>query len=144
MTDHTRRADQQIQELGQRWAAAEPQGDAHALGELLVDDFRAVGPLGFVLTKQQWLDRYGAGGLQNASFTFDDVGVRVYGDATIAIGTQTQTGSFRELSTDGTFRVTQTVILERGRWLIASIHLRPIASGGQPASIRHAAEKEST
>src|SRR6266487_4636921 len=96
MSAETKEVEQQVRELAQRWADAERHADAGALDELLVDDFRAVGPLGFVLTKQQWLDRYRASGLENTSFTFDEVEVRGYGETAIAIGKQTQTGSLQD------------------------------------------------
>ena len=51
----------EIRELGRRWADAEQRGDADALSALAVEDFTLVGPLGFVLDKQQWLDRYRSG-----------------------------------------------------------------------------------
>ena len=54
----------QILELGRRWAAAEGRGDADALAELLVDDFAVIGPLGFVLDRQQYFEPRRAGVLK--------------------------------------------------------------------------------
>jgi hypothetical protein len=41
-----------IRELDNAWAAAEQAGDSATLGALTVPDFQLVGPLGFVLDKQ--------------------------------------------------------------------------------------------
>ena len=45
----------QIDELGARWVAAEMTGDTDTLETIVTDDFRLVGPFGFVLDKDQWL-----------------------------------------------------------------------------------------
>ena len=44
-----------------RWVDAELAADVDTLDALVTDDFRLVGPFGFVLDKQQWLDRYRSG-----------------------------------------------------------------------------------
>ncbi|HEU5326797.1 MAG TPA: nuclear transport factor 2 family protein, partial [Thermomicrobiales bacterium] len=54
-----------ILELGHRWTEAEQHADVATLATLLADDFVAVGPRGFVLNREQWLDRYRAGDLRN-------------------------------------------------------------------------------
>ena len=63
------------------WTAAERSGDAAALDKLLADDFAGVGPLGFTLSKQDWLDRHAAGDLKYRTFELADIAVRRYGDA---------------------------------------------------------------
>src|SRR3569833_318233 len=79
----------QIQEIGQQWAEAELRGDADAIGTLLDADFVCVGPLGFVLDKQQYLAGRRSGDLKQQAFTLEDVRVRVYDDAAVAVGVQT-------------------------------------------------------
>ena len=79
----------EIRQLGERWAAAEVAGDTSTLGSMITDDFRLVGPFGFVLDRQQWLDRYRSGDFSTA-LSWHDVEIREYGDAAVSIGTQTQ------------------------------------------------------
>lgn len=74
----TRAAD--VQDLVRGWAAAEQHNDAGLLGGLLADDFRGVGPVGFVLTREQWLQRFDHG-LVNRAFAVGDPQVRGYGTA---------------------------------------------------------------
>ncbi len=116
-----------IRELGRRWADAEERGDADALSALTVEDFTLVGPLGFVLDKQQWLDRYRSGDFVTHSLQWDEVSVRDYGTAAIAIGRQTQRAAYRGAASDGQFRITHVVVRTGDAWLLAGIHLSPIA-----------------
>jgi ketosteroid isomerase-like protein len=118
----------QIRELGRRWADAEERGDADALSALTVEDFTLVGPLGFVLDKQQWLDRYRSGDFVTHSLQWDDVSVRDYGTAAIAIGRQTQRAAYRGAASDGQFRITHVAVRTGDAWLLAGIHLSPIAT----------------
>jgi ketosteroid isomerase-like protein len=121
----------QILELGERWARAERQGDADALDALSADDFTLVGPVGFVLNKQQWLDRYRTdSGLAIESLVWDEVAVRDYGGTAVAIGVHTQRGEFSGRPVDGTFRATHIAVRRGADWVLAGMHLSPI--GGPP------------
>ncbi|WP_242901980.1 nuclear transport factor 2 family protein [Actinomadura terrae] len=117
-------AEEEVRKLGERWADAERAMDTGALAELLDEDFRAVGPVGYVLTKEQWIGRY-EGGLKVTAFTLRAVGVRVFGDTAIAIGTQVQEATHQGRPTEGRFRVTQVYLRRDGTWRIASMHLSP-------------------
>jgi ketosteroid isomerase-like protein len=125
--------------LGEDWAAAELRGDTVTLGRILADDFVAVGPRGFMLSKEQWLFRHDSGNLTYEAFEWDEVTVRVHGDATVMIGRQTasavyEDGEVRHEIQDQ-FRTTLIFVEEQGRWLLLGLHLSPIAEppAGRPA-----------
>lgn len=129
----------QLERLGEDWAVAELGGDTASLGRILADDFVAVGPRGFMLTKEQWLLRHDSGSLTYEAFEWDDVSVRVHGDAAIMIGRQTasavyEDGEVRHEIQDQ-FRTTLVFVEEAGRWLLLGLHLSPIAGPpvGRPA-----------
>jgi ketosteroid isomerase-like protein len=113
----------QIQDLARRWSGDERRGDAAALVPLLSDDFVAVGPLGFLLTKDQWLQRYRSAELVNESFDWDEAQVRLYGDAAVAIGTQTSGSTYKGQPGGGRFRVTQTALQRGDGWILAGLQL---------------------
>jgi hypothetical protein len=121
------------------WIDAEARGDATVLEVLLDDDFRGDGPRGFVLTKQQWLDRYRTGALANDAFAWEETRVRVHDDAAVAMGIQTQTARYRGVDCSGRFLGTLVAIRRRGRWSIVNVQLSPAADvpgpGGMSATM---------
>lgn len=112
-----------ILDLGRRWADAELRGDAATLDTILTDDFVGIGPFGYVLTRQQWLDRYRTGDLRNEEFTWQEVSVRDYGDTAIAVGIQAQRAIARGNEVAGRFRATHVAVQRDGRWQIAEVQL---------------------
>jgi ketosteroid isomerase-like protein len=125
----------QLERLGEDWAAAELRGDTVTLGRILADDFAAVGPRGFMLSKEQWLSRHDSGNLTYEAFEWDEVTVRVHGDTAVMIGRETasavyEDGEVRHEIQDQ-FRATLVFVEEQGRWLLLGLHLSPIA--GPPA-----------
>jgi ketosteroid isomerase-like protein len=116
-----------LQEVEQRWADAELQGDTAFLAELLTDDFVGIGPRGFMLTKTQWLARFGPNGLRYDAFCWDDAQVRAYGEAAIVTGRQTQTGTHQGHDASGSFRAIQVYVRDGGRWRLAAMQLSPLA-----------------
>ena len=129
MTSDTRA---EILTLGTRWAEAEQAGDTGELGELAAPEFRLVGPFGFVLDKAQWLDRYATGGLVITSLVWDEVEVRDFGQAAIAIGRHTQQATYQGHPADGQFRVTHVFVRDGGRWALASLHLSQARPPARP------------
>jgi len=122
---------EQIRELGRRWAEAEQLGDADTLETLAAEDFTLVGPVGFVLNRQQWLDRYRTSrDLRLESLDWAEVEVRDYGSTAIAVGVHSQRGEFQGNRVDGKFRATHIAVRHGDQWLLAGMHLSPI--GGPP------------
>src|SRR5437660_9318364 len=87
--------EQEVLRLADSWATAELHGDSGFLERTLTDDFIGIGPLGFMLTKQEWLTRHRSGDLKYESFDLDDVKVRPYNDAAILTGRQVQNATYR-------------------------------------------------
>ena len=121
----------QLEETARDWAAAELRGDTAVLGEVLADDFVAVGPRGFMLTREEWLSRHASGKLIYESLEWDEVGVRVHGNAAVMIGRQSSRGLYQDgdvrYEIHDQFRATLVFVEEQGRWQLLGLHLSPIA-----------------
>jgi ketosteroid isomerase-like protein len=122
----------QILDLGHRWADAEREADIATLTSIVTDDFRLVGPFGFVLDKAQWLDRYASGDFSTTSLSWHDVDIRLYGDAAVTIGTQTQEAAYKGTPSNGDFRVSHVFVRRDGHWAMANIQLSLTTPPGPP------------
>ncbi len=120
----------QLEELTRQWASAELRGDTAFLGSILADDFVGVGPRGFTLTKEQWLARHEAGNLRYESFGLDEVEVRFYGDAAVAVCRQSAEGVYEDengrYDIHEQFRATLVFVRQQEKWLLAGLQLSPI------------------
>jgi ketosteroid isomerase-like protein len=121
---------QQLEMLCEEWAAAELRGDTAYLERTLADDFVGVGPRGFTLSKEQWLERHESGKLRYESFRLDEVQVRPYGDAAVTVCRQSAEGVYEDengrFDIKEQFRVTLVFVRQRGSWLLAGLQLSPI------------------
>jgi len=116
-----------LENLIEDWTAAELRGDTALLGSILADDFIGIGPRGFVLTKEEWLERHEAGKLRYEDFGLDEIRVRRYGEAAVVTGRQSAEGKYEDYELRDQFRTTMVLVKQQGRWLLASLHLSPIA-----------------
>jgi ketosteroid isomerase-like protein len=121
----------ELREVVEDWAAAEQRGDAASLEGALAEDFIGIGPRGFMLTKDQWLERHESGKLRYRSLGLDEVQVRLYGDAAVVTGRQSAEGKYEDFDLRDQFRATLVFVKQRERWMLAGLHLSPIAG---PAS----------
>jgi|SRR5579884_3029605 len=119
----------EFEKLGQGWAAAELHGDVPTLTSMLTDDFIGIGPLGFMLTKPEWLARHQSGDLTYDAVNLDEVTARVYDGVAILIGRQVQRAAYRGNRVDAELRTTLVFVNQHGQWRLASLHFSPI---GQP------------
>jgi ketosteroid isomerase-like protein len=134
MIDQSTHVTDQVLELGRQWATAERAGDAAALEPLLADDFLLVGPLGFMLGKTQYLGSRRSGDLAHESLVWEDVRVRGYDNAAVAVGSLTQRSTYQGRDASGRFRVTQVTVRDGDRWTIVGLHYSPIAQPPESAA----------
>ncbi len=120
----------EVLDLVNRWAAAEQANDPRRLDGLLADDFVGVGPLGFVLTREQWLARFG-NGLENRALVVEEPQVRDYGTAAVVVGVLAQETSFQGNDNSGRFRLTLVAVRPADRWLLAGLHIGMLQEGGR-------------
>src|SRR4029453_3096855 len=93
----------ELEELGKRWAEAELARDLTVLDDLAHEDFILVGPLGFVIDKTQWLDRYRSGDLVTSSLQWRDTKARIFGDCAVVVGVNDQGAAYRGGPNSGAF-----------------------------------------
>src|SRR6266545_3492530 len=105
------------------WASAEERGDVTFLDEHLARDFRAIGPLGFKLSRADWLDRHASGALRYETFTVSDVEARAYGETAVVTLRQSGRGTHHGQPVPAEFRATLVLCDRGGDWQLASIHI---------------------
>lgn len=110
----------------ERFDAAELKDDRRALDDLIADDFRSIGPKGFVLDKRQWIDRHDR--FRYHELATSEVEIRRYGDAAIVRNVQTNRATHDHDDIKLTMRVSQTWVKRDGRWQIAGIQFSPMAA----------------
>ena len=125
-------AEKDVARLANEWITAELRGDTASLERMLADDFVAVGPLGFMLTKQEWLRRHQPGNMIYESLDLDEVTVRMYGDAAVLVGRQVQDATYRGNSAKAQLRTTAVLVRQQGSWRVAGVHMSAI---GQPPGV---------
>lgn len=118
-----------VEDVLARWIDAEARGDAAALAHLLDGEFRGDGPRGFVLTKEQWLDRHRSGELVVGAFEWQDVRVRAYDDTAVVMGVQVQTAAYRGEDCSGRYRATLVALCRNGGWSLVNLQLSALTGG---------------
>lgn len=114
-----------VLDLVNRWAAAEQANDADGVAAVLADGFVGVGPVGFVLNRDQWLVRF-ANGLVNTKFVVEDPVVHDHGDTAVVVGVDAQQTTFGDYDNSGRFRLSLTAVRAPAGWKVASIHIGPL------------------
>jgi hypothetical protein len=130
---------QDVAHLAKVWIAAELRGDSAFLEGTLADDFVAVGPLGFMLSKREWIGRHRSGDLRYTALDLDDVAVRVYDGATVLVGRQVQNLTYRGNQVEPQLRTTVVLVRRREDWRLVGVHMSPIGQTPGSAPERPAA-----
>ena len=118
-TDHDT---ENVSALLQEWADAERTADSDAYASLLTDDFIGIGPAGFVLSRDQWEQRF-ANGLINHTFDVVQPHIRFHEQTAIIEAQLQQDSTFVGSKVQGSFRLGLVVIRAHGGWRLASVQI---------------------
>lgn len=116
----------EITGLSHQWAESERRSDPTVLADHVADEFRLIGPLGFILDRAAWEARF-SNGLVIEGGSWDDLDVRIVGPTAVVIGTWTQRAAFGENRADGTFRVSQTWTRTDSGWQLLGMQYSAVA-----------------
>jgi len=109
-----------------QWTNAERAGEAETLATLLTDDFTGVGPLGFVLPRSAWLDRYRQG-LAYEQFSLEEIQIRLYGEHAVVTARNNACGTYQGQPLPEALRATLVIAPNSGAVRLAAIHMSFIA-----------------
>ena len=87
-----------------------------------------------MLDKTQYLGSRRSGDLRHESLVWEDVRVRAYDNAAVAVGSLTQRTTYQGRDASGRFRVTQVAVRRGDRWTIVGLHYSPIAQPPEGAA----------
>jgi hypothetical protein len=116
-----------IRALQNEFDTAELHADTETLQRLLADDFLSIGPKGFVLDKQEWIERH-------VHFTYhaldiDDIDIRLHDNTAIVRDIQRNRASYKNEHIELAFRVSQVWVQQQEEWRLAAIQFSPLADG---------------
>jgi len=123
------------------WTTTETGRDVETFDRQLAPDFTGIGPLGFTLTKTNWLDRHATGALTYNTFRLEELHLRAYGDTAVVTAHQITEGTYQGHPLPGQLRVTLALVRQTGRWRLTVAHMSFIA--GTPVPRRSPADHES-
>lgn len=81
-------------DLKNRFDGAERRADAGTLQDLIADDFQSIGPKGFVLDKDAWIDRHTFFSYQ--SLDTREMDIRLYDNAAIVRNVQHNKATYKD------------------------------------------------
>jgi ketosteroid isomerase-like protein len=114
-----------VRDLQRQFDLAELAADAERLRDLLTDDFRSIGPKGYVLDKEQWIGRHAQ--FQYHSLDTSELDIRMYGDAAIVRNVQSNKATSHGRPVALRVRVSQTWVKQQGSWRLAGIQFSSMA-----------------
>lgn len=107
-------------------ARAEVERDAATLGRLIAHDFEGVDPAGEAMDRAEVLAAYLSGGVVLHKVRWDELNVRVFGQAGLVTGRSRIEGITPAGTFQGRFRFTDVYVLREGEWRLVASHTSPL------------------
>jgi hypothetical protein len=116
---------EKVRDIQNEFDKAELHADTKKLDQLLTDDFLSIGPRGFVLNKEQWINRHKQ--FRYEQLDTSEMNIRLYGDTAIVTDIQKNKATFNNEPVSLSVRVSQVWVHENSQWKLASIQFSPMA-----------------
>ena len=116
---------EKIRDVQNEFDKAELHADTKKLDQVLTDDFLSIGPRGFVLNKEQWINRHKQ--FRYEQLDTSEMNIRLYGDTAIVTDIQKNKATFNNEPVSLSVRVSQVWIHENSQWKLVSIQFSPMA-----------------
>lgn len=122
---HTERA---VVDTLHKVCKAYEHSDADAMSELFTEDFTLTNSAGVVTTRTDDVNLARGKTVHYDKFEKKDMKARLHGDAAIVTGRTTVKGTSGKNSFSAEFQFTDTLVLQDGRWRVASSHVSILKS----------------
>ena len=116
-----------IRKMERDWAVLVVKGDTATMLGMGVDNCMFMDATGHLNTLKQIVADVKSGALVFESMQINDLKVRVYGDAAVVFGLETEKSTYKGEDTSGQNRFTDTFVKRNGRWLCAASHSTRLA-----------------
>jgi ketosteroid isomerase-like protein len=98
------------------WATAAVKADGAALEKIYADEYLFTDEEGLVWNKTQDIANVTSGAYKPASYKFDDMKVRIYGDTAVVTGRNMVKATYKDKDISGPYRFTDVFVKRDGRW----------------------------
>ena len=111
-----------IRKMERDWAVLVVKGDTATMLGMGVDNCMFMDATGHLNTLKQIVADVKSGALVFESMQINDLKVRVYGDAAVVFGLETEKSNYKGEDTSGQYRFTDTFVKRNGHWLYVASH----------------------
>jgi ketosteroid isomerase-like protein len=111
-----------IRKMERDWAVLVVKGDTATMLGMGVDNCMFMDASGHLNTLKQIVADVKSGALAFESMQINDLKVRVYGDAAVVFGLETEKSKYKGEDTSGQYRFTDMFVKRNGHWLYVASH----------------------
>lgn len=119
-------AAQAVKQAEHDWTDAIKAGDFDKLGQLIADEWTAIGPDGGKITKQAFIEGYKSGKSKLESFEFGPLEVKVLGNVAVVQGSDTEKSVTDGKDSSGKYVWTDVFVKRDGKWLAVRSQLAKV------------------
>jgi hypothetical protein len=117
-----------IRTLQDRVNAALLASDWATLNDLVSTEARIIGPTGYMISRDEWIDVHQETGYQQVRLEAIDTEVHAYDHAGVRIDSVESECTYHGETITGRFRVTQAWMTSRGRWQLTAVQYTALPS----------------